>query len=90
MQKLKVNYVGFLRDAEGREAFRLLERDAWDRDHAAMVNSDIPLVLDVLNLTANVHNKGEIIVLWKMLAERDRKIGELEERLKMLEGKQGM
>jgi len=50
-----------------------------------MSNSEIPLVLDALNLTANVHNKGEIQRLKEGLAERDRRIEELERRLKKVE-----
>jgi len=83
--RLRKGYVSMLRDSGNREAFELLLKDAWDREHAAMVNSEIPLVLDALNLTANVHNKCEIQVLKERLAERDRKIAELEGRLMRLE-----
>jgi hypothetical protein len=82
---LRRNYAGLLRDSGNREAFELLIGEAWDREHAAMGNSDIPLVLDALNLTANVHNQKEIQHLKAELDGRDKKIAALEERLIRLE-----
>lgn len=85
LERLRGGYAGMLRDPADREGFDLLLKEAWDREHAAMSNSEIPLVLDALNLTANVHNKGEIQRLKEGLAERDRRIEDLERRLKRVE-----
>jgi len=60
LERLRKNYAGMLRDAQNREAFELLLREAWDREHAAMANAEAPLVIDALNLTANVSNRGKI------------------------------
>jgi len=59
LERLRKNYAGMLRDAQNREAFELLLREAWDREHAAMANAEAPLVIDALNLTANVSNRQD-------------------------------
>lgn len=86
LERLRKNYVGLLRDARNREAFELLFREAWDREHAAMGNAEVPLVLDALNLTANVHNRGRIEEMRRELERRDLAIAALEERVSKLEG----
>jgi hypothetical protein len=43
-----------LRDRQHRDAFDLLLR-AWCREDAAMHNANIPCVLDILTLMANIH-----------------------------------
>ena len=85
LDKLKKYYVGLLRDPAHRNAFQLLLREAWDREHAAMSNAEIPFVLDALNLTANVHIKAEIITLKQRLEESQLVVRKLEEKLKVLE-----
>jgi len=85
LDKLRKNYVELLRDSGHKENFDQLVREAWDREYAAMSNAELPLVLDTLNLTANVYNKGEIEKLRKALEEKDSRIIELEERLTKLE-----
>jgi hypothetical protein len=87
LERLRKNYVGMLREAWDREAFELLLREAWDREHAAMVNAEVPLVLDAMNLTANVHNRGKIEEMRKELERRDAAIAALEERVRRLEGR---
>jgi len=69
LERIRKNYVEMLRDERHEEAFDALLREAWDREHAAMANSELPLVLDALNLTANLHNKSEIQRLKKRLDE---------------------
>lgn len=85
LEKLRRNYVELLRDINHKENFDQLVREAWDREYAAMSNAELPLVLDALNLTANIYNKGEIEKLKKMLEEKDSKIKELEQKLIELE-----
>jgi hypothetical protein len=85
LDKLKKHYVGLLRDPAHRNAFQLLLREAWDREHAAMSNAEIPFVLDALNLTASVHIKAEIITLKQRLEESQHIVRKLEEKLKVLE-----
>ena len=85
LEQLGGNYVALLRDPENRKGFELLLKEAWDREHAAMGNSGLPLVLDALNLTANVHNSGAIAELREAMAEKEGQIGVLEERIKRLE-----
>ncbi len=87
LERLRKNYVGMLREALDREAFELLLREAWDREHAAMVNAEVPLVLDVMNLTANIHNRGKIEEMKKELERRGTAIAALEERVRRLEGR---
>jgi len=89
LERLRKNYVGLLRDAPNREAFELLLREAWNREHAAMCNAEVPLVLDALNLTANVHNRGRIEEMRRELERRDARISLLEERIRRLEGRDG-
>jgi hypothetical protein len=85
LERLRSNYVALLRDPENKNGFDLLLKEAWDREHAAMGNSELPLVLDALNLTANVHNSGAIAELRNALEERDGRIGALEERVRRIE-----
>jgi hypothetical protein len=72
LERLRKNYVEMLRDEGHREAFDALLREAWDREHAAMANSELPLVLDALNLTANLHNQSEIQRLKRRLDELEK------------------
>ncbi|MGQ9781160.1 MAG: hypothetical protein ACUVQ8_02740 [Nitrososphaeria archaeon] len=85
LEKLRRNYVELLRDIDHRKNFDQLVREAWDREYAAMGNAELPSVLDALNLTANIHNKGEVEKLKKMLEEKDDKIKRIEQRLAELE-----
>lgn len=85
LERLRCNYVVLLRDPGHRKGFELLLRDAWDREHAAMGNAELPLVLDALNLTANIHNSGTLEELRETLREKERRIAALEERVRRLE-----
>lgn len=85
LERLRRNYVPLLRDPGHRRGFEALLSEAWDREHAAMGNSETPLVLDALNLTANIHNSGAIAELRAALLERENRLEALEERLRRLE-----
>lgn len=85
LERLRRNYLPLLRDPSHRKGFDALLSDAWDREHAAMGNSETPLVLDALNLTANIHNSGAIAELREALLEREKRLEALEERLRRLE-----
>jgi hypothetical protein len=50
-----------------------------------MGNAELPLVLDALNLTANIHNSGALEELREALEEKDRRIAALEERIRRVE-----
>jgi hypothetical protein len=60
---------------EHKKALDMLLKEAWSAEDAAMSNSGIPCVLDILNLMANVHNK-------KCVEELRKKVLELEIFLK--------
>jgi len=85
LERLRRNYLPLLRDPSHRKGFDALLSEAWDREHAAMGNSETPLVLDALNLTANVHNSGAIAELREALLDGERRLEALEERLRRLE-----
>jgi hypothetical protein len=85
LERLRRNYLPLLRDPSHRKGFDALLSEAWDREHAAMGNSETPLVLDALNLTANIHNSGAIAELREALLEREKRMEALEERLRRLE-----
>lgn len=85
LERLRRNYLPLLRDSSHRKGFDALLSEAWDREHAAMGNSETPMVLDALNLTANIHNSGAIAELREALLEGERRMGALEERLRRLE-----
>lgn len=78
IERLRRDFVPMLRDAEHREAFEAMLTDAWDRERAAMGNSEVALLLDALNLMANVHNKSQNERL-------ERRVEGLEERLTKIE-----
>jgi len=82
---LRGTYMQLMRCQENRSGFELLVRDAWDREYAAMAASGIPIALDVMNLTANAHNKGEIDALKRELAEKEARIKALEAKVAALE-----
>lgn len=77
-------YYNCLRDLDHQGAFDLLLEEAWGPEQAAMANSNIPTVLDALNLTANVHNRKMIQHLIRQLQERDQALEELKRRLEEL------
>lgn len=80
VERLRRDFVPMMRDARHREAFEALLREAWDRERAAMSNSEVALLLDALNLMANVHNKSQ-------LAQLKGRVEEIEERLARLEAR---
>lgn len=80
IDRLRRDFVPMMRDRRHREAFEALLTDAWDRERAAMSNSEVALLLDALNLMANVHNKGQ-------LAQLRGRVEEIEDRLAKLESR---
>lgn len=68
LKRLRDNYVPMLKYQENRDAFDSIVR-AWDREHAAMSNSEVPYVMDIMNLTANVHNMSEVMRLERLIEE---------------------
>lgn len=82
---LRGGYLKLIREPHNRAGFEILVQDAWDREYAAMAASGIPAVLDVMNLTANAHNRGEIEALKRDLAEKDARIKVLEAKIAALE-----
>lgn len=79
--ELKTQYQSSLIDLDLKQAFDLLLKEAWNAEQAAMGNSNMPTVLDKLNLTANIHNRKLIETLKRKLGEKDRFIEELKEEL---------
>ncbi|MEJ5292428.1 MAG: hypothetical protein WHS82_02435 [Candidatus Methanosuratincola sp.] len=84
---LRGGYLTLIREPGNRAGFEALARDAWDREYAAMAASGIPAILDVMNLTANAHNRGEIEALKRELEAKEARIKELEARVAVLEGR---
>ena len=76
LQKRK-GFYHKLRDNAHQEAFNQLLR-AWGRESAALSNANIPAMLDVLNLMANIHATRQLEAL-KQEAEA------LRQRLRTLE-----
>ncbi len=84
---LRGGYLALIREPANRAGFESLVRDAWDREYAAMAASGIPAVLDVMNLTANAHNRGEIEDLKREIAEKESRIKALEAKVNGLESR---
>jgi RecA/RadA recombinase len=87
--ELKTSYQSALIELGHREAFDLLLKEAWGVEQAAMGNSNLPTVIDALNITANIHNRKLIELLRRRLEERERVIQELQRRLEALEARVG-
>ncbi len=66
-----------LRDKQHQEAFNNLLR-VWGRESAAMGNANIPCLMDILNLMANVHAK-------RCLEHLTTKADDLKQKLRVLE-----
>jgi RecA/RadA recombinase len=79
--ELKTHYQSSLLDLEHKHAFELLLKEAWNAEQAAMGNSNMPTVLDKLNLTANIHNRKLIEIFKRKLEEKDKVIEELKRDL---------
>jgi hypothetical protein len=89
LQKLKTHYQPLLRDKRFRDAFEALVREAWDVEHAAMANSQLPLVMDAMNLTANVRNAAEMAMLRQQLEELKKELERVRsDKLRLGEGEQ--
>ncbi len=78
--RLRRDFVPMMRDARHREAFEALLTQAWDRERAAMGNSEVALLLDALNLMANVHNKSQLAQLKGRVEEIEGRLARLETR----------
>ena len=84
IRELRNGFQKTLLDKELSDSFDLLLREAWGPEQAAMNNSNIPLVIDALNITANIHNR-KIIGSLKRRLEEDKMIEELKQRIEVLE-----
>ena len=89
VSELKKSYQSALIDIGHREAFNLLLKEAWCLEQAAMGNSNLPTVVDALNMTANIHNRKLIEVLRRRLEEQERVIQELQRKVEALVGGAG-
>jgi len=72
-----------LLDLSHKEALDSLMEEAWSPEGAAMSNSGIPCVLDVLNLMANVHNKKVNDSLRRRIEELEKRLNALSEKVMM-------
>ena len=84
VSELRKSYQSALIDPGHREAFDLLLKDAWCVEQAAMGNSNLPTVVDALNITANIHNRKLIEALRRRLEEQEKVILELQRRVEAL------
>lgn len=84
IDELKSKYQSSLVDSGHRQAFDLLLKQAWETEQAAMANSNIPVVIDRLNLTSNLHNRKLIEALAKKVEEKERTIKALKEEISQL------
>ncbi|MEM2883779.1 MAG: hypothetical protein QXJ86_05840 [Nitrososphaerales archaeon] len=87
ISELKSCFQRSLIDPELRQAFDLLLKEAWGAEQAAMGNSNLPTVLDALNITANLHNRRMIEALRRRLEEREKAFEELKRRVEELGAK---
>jgi len=62
VERLTTRFRPKLRDPRLQATFDALIR-IWSREHAAMIVSDIPLPLDVMNLVAAVDTQAELMKL---------------------------
>lgn len=67
---------------EHKKAFDQLLKEAWSTENAAMANSGIPCLMDVLNLMANIHNKKCIEELRKLVLEHDKSLSKQDKKVK--------
>jgi len=81
VEELKSQYRSSLVDQGHRQAFDLLLKQAWETEQAAMANSNIPVVIDRLNLTSNLHNRKLVEALSKRVEEMEEAIEALEREL---------
>lgn len=86
LARLRKNYLPLLRSEKEKEAFEMLVREVWDREHAAMANSQLPVVLDAMNLTANLYNSVMISQLFEELRELKMMVEEMKGSTKKSEG----
>lgn len=87
IDELKAGFQNSLIDLGHREAFDILLKEAWSMEQVAMGNSNLPTVLDALNITGNVHNRKIIESLLRRLKEKEKIIEELDLRIEALEAK---
>jgi hypothetical protein len=76
-------YKNSLLDLGHKSALDQLLQEAWGPECAAMSNSNL-LMLDALNLTANIHNRKLIDLQRRRIADLESEIAELR---KMIEPK---
>ena len=76
MKVRKNSFYKTLSDPNHQQAFDQLLKEAWSREGAAMANSGIPYILDIINLMASVHNKRCVEELRKLVIEHDTRLRE--------------
>lgn len=77
-------YRDALIDRSHRDAFDLLLSDAWEAEQAAMANANLPVVIDRMNLMANVHNRKLLELLLRDLHQKEAAIKGLQQQLASL------
>src|SRR5438552_3094338 len=87
VEDLRRFYRGALIDSSHRTAFDLLLRDAWESEQAAMANSNIPVVIDRMNLTANVHNRKLLDALLREVQAKEAAFKKINAELAELKGR---
>ena len=87
MSELQTELKAALVDLGHKSAFDLLLKEAWNPEVAAMGNSTLPTVLDKLNLMSTIHLRKLIATLVRENGQRDVVIGNLEERIGLLESR---
>ncbi len=70
-----------------KEAFDLLQSEAWRPEEAAMGNSNLPTVLDKLCMVANIHTRMLIDELKDQIKDLDPRIQALTDKINSLEEK---
>ena len=89
IEDLRRFYRTTLIDSSHRTAFDLLLTDAWEAEQAAMANANIPVLIDRMNLTANVHNRKLLDGLMREIRIREAKLKELQAELTLLKERLG-
>ena len=79
------DFQSTLINLEHKKALDLLLKEAWSAENAAVSNSGIPCIIDILNLMANVHNKKCNENNLKRIETNNKGIEELKEKLRELE-----
>jgi len=77
VDELRKNLQAALLDPGHREAFNKLLKEVWGAEEHAMSNSKLPVVLDAMNIMANIHSRKLIADIEKKLEELERESSQL-------------